>query len=137
MMCATLGYAPTLYGFKELPGGWFMVIMDRLSERKYCPLSKPTAPLINNIRDVLKQLHQSNYVHGDLRDVNIIVSRSDETKFMLIDFDWAGKIGEVRYPPRVNRSRDLWRPDGAVDGALIQADHDMDMLNQISMCTRE
>ncbi|KIJ63840.1 hypothetical protein HYDPIDRAFT_67875, partial [Hydnomerulius pinastri MD-312] len=58
--------------------------------------------LIETIRATLTRLHQKGYVHGDVRDTNIMVSRSNKAKFMLVDFDWAGKIGEVRYPMNVN-----------------------------------
>ena len=47
---------------------------------------------------------------------------------MLVDFDWAGKEGEVHYPMNVNRS-DIKRPDGARDGQLIKKEHDLEMLN--------
>jgi hypothetical protein len=38
------------------------------------------------IQEVLAQFHGENLVHGDLRDMNIIV-----------DFDWGGKDGETVY----------------------------------------
>lgn len=50
---------------------------------------------------------------------------------LLLDFDWAGRIGEARYPMNLNRSEGLRRPDGACDGALILADHDIEMLEFI------
>ncbi|KIJ57567.1 hypothetical protein HYDPIDRAFT_50055, partial [Hydnomerulius pinastri MD-312] len=117
----------------ELPGGWSMVVMDRLLPEEYLEFynSTPTASLIGTIRTAPNQLHQEGYVHSNIRDTNIMVSRSNEVKFMLVDFDWAGKIGEVRCPMNVNRGPDLWRPRGAVDAALVMADHDMDMLDSI------
>jgi len=51
--------------------------------------------------------------------------------FMLLDFDWAGPIGEARYPMNLNRSEGIWRPAGARDGTLILADHDIEMLQRI------
>lgn len=48
---------------------------------------------------------------------------------MFVDFDWAGKIGEVRYP--LNVYRKIWLPPGVSDGALIKVQHDMDMLELI------
>lgn len=67
-------------------------------------------------------------MHGDVRDTNIMLSPDGE--IMLVDFDWAGKAGEIRYPMNVNRE-DIWRPDGAVDGNLILADHDIAMLKKV------
>ncbi|KAF9235365.1 hypothetical protein BU15DRAFT_51454 [Melanogaster broomeanus] len=132
-LCASVGCAPTLHGFEAIPGGWFMVVMDRLSG-EYVELHEiiATAPPLDSIRKALTQLHQKGYVHGDIRTTNIMVSRSDPKKFMLIDFDWAGKIGEVLYPMNVYRGKKLWRPVSAVDGCPITADHDMDMLDHIA-----
>ena len=47
---------------------------------------------------------------------------------MLVDFDWAGVIGEVRYPMNVNNV-DIKRPDGAHDNELVVAQHDMLMID--------
>src|SRR5437660_9303827 len=113
-----------------------MVVMDRLpSEYVWLHSCIPTLPLVENIREVLTKLHQKGYVHGDFRDTNIMVCESDQTKFMFIDFDWAGKIGEVRYPMHVHRGRNLWRPEGVIDEELIKADHDVDMLSNIAART--
>jgi hypothetical protein len=45
-----------------------------------------------------------------------------------MDFDWSGKIGEVRYPMNIYRSDCLKRPVEAKDGQLIKAEHDIWML---------
>ena len=51
--------------------------------------------------------------------------------FLVIDFDYCGKIKEeVRYPLDLN-TMDIWRPEGATGGAVIEADHDLEMLNRI------
>ncbi|KAG2125665.1 hypothetical protein DEU56DRAFT_715527, partial [Suillus clintonianus] len=76
----------------------------------------------------LQSLHQEGYVHGDIRDMNVMVKRDRSTGFKLVDFDWSGKIGEIRYPMNVYRGGRLWRPDGADDGQLILAEHDVQML---------
>ena len=138
LACASLGCAPILHGFEVIPGGWFMVIMEdleedyiRLSEYSDVHNDSPTAKLLDNIENALRQLHGQHYVHGDARDTNILVSRTDRTKFALVDFDWAGRMKEVRYPMNVNRTANLWRPDDAIDGALIKPEHDLAMLNDI------
>jgi len=48
--------------------------------------------------------------------------------FFLVDFDWSGEIGVVRYPMYVTRGPLLRRPEGAYDGERITADHDMEMV---------
>ena len=131
--CANMRIAPKLLGYELLPGGWIMVVMDKI-DGDYTSLSAATITmrghLYNLIKKKLEGLHQSGMVHGDIRDANIMVQKAANDNFMLLDFDWAGKIGEVRYPMNVNRT-DLWRPDDAIDGELIKADHDMMMLDDM------
>jgi hypothetical protein len=69
-----------------------------------------------------------NSVHGDVRDANVMVKK-DRSGWKLVDFDWSGKIGQVRYPMNVNH--ELRRPEGANDGNLILADHDIEMLDYL------
>jgi len=130
--CAEMGIAPKLRGFEDIGAGWKMVIMDALDE-EYKPFDKNILPADTHeqIRKRLIELHQANFVHGDVRDANIMVTRKDgKPGFMLVDFDWSGIIGEVRYPINVNKV-DLWRPDDVLDGLLIKSDHDMAMLDRI------
>ncbi|KAH7907994.1 hypothetical protein BJ138DRAFT_1103866 [Hygrophoropsis aurantiaca] len=103
--------AAQLRGFEGLPG-------DSLSncDVDFCS-SDISLPLINAINDKLVKMHEAGYVHGDVRDANIMVSKNDEDEacFMLINFSGAGKIGEARYRYRIpSEEDDVWRPDGAV-----------------------
>jgi hypothetical protein len=59
-----------------------------------------------------------------------MVKKDNTPGIMLVDFDWAGVPGEVRYPMNVN-NEDIQRPPGAYDGHFILADHDLDMINYI------
>lgn len=85
--CAQLGFAPQLFGFESLPGGWFMVIMDWLGSDKWCPLDEIT--ITQNDVAALKlnitRLHQNSYGHGDLCATNILVSKSDPKRYMIVD----------------------------------------------------
>jgi serine/threonine protein kinase len=60
-------------------------------------VSKPSQfiPIIKN----LHCLHELGYVHGDIRAFNTVIG--NESSF-LIDFDFAGKAGCVKYPPGYN-----------------------------------
>jgi hypothetical protein len=129
--CAALGRAPTLRGFQRLAGDWCMVVMDHLTDSwrllSHClPVHQP----FEQIRELLDTLHQHHLVHGDIRGSNILVGK-DTGDFMLLDFDWAGTIGETTYPMNLNMSHGLRRPDGVVDGMPILAEHDVEMLNFI------
>ena len=128
--CASKGFAPALEGFEELPGGWHMVVMEMIGE-DYCRLMD-FSPRYSHHDDIVKKLtslHQAGYVHGDVRDTNIMVKKDGSQGFKVVDFDWSGRIGEVRYPMNVYRSGRLRRPVEAKDGQLIKAEHDIWMLN--------
>jgi serine/threonine protein kinase len=130
--CASKGFALTLKAFEELPGGWHMVVMEMIGG--LLP-SNDFAPPYSHYDDIigkLTSLHQENYIHGDVRNANIMVKKDGNQGFKLMDFDWSGRISEVRYPMNVYRGQCLWRPHGAKDGKLIKADHDIDMLNTMS-----
>jgi hypothetical protein len=73
MRCAQLGFAPQLFGFESLPGGWFMVIMDWLGSDKWCPLNEITMTQndVAALKSNITQLHQNSYGHGNLRVTNI------------------------------------------------------------------
>jgi hypothetical protein len=127
--CASEGFGPTLKGFEKLPGGWHMVVMEMIGE-DYCRLMDFPPPYshLDDIMGKLTSLHQENYVHGDVRNTNIMVKKDGNQGFKLVDFDWSGRIGEVRYPMNVYQGQRLWRPREAEDGQLIKADHDIEML---------
>jgi len=75
----------------------------------------------------LSDLHQEGWVHGDIRDSNIMVKKSSPFEtFQLVDFDWSGRIGEARYPLDVNTTS-VKRPDAVAGGELIKAEHDIEM----------
>lgn len=111
-----------------------MVVMDQIDD-SFVTLCNSKAGLSVDLRDLVLEktarLHQAGYVHGDLRDTNLMVRENGQSGFMLMDFDWAGKIGEVCYPMNVNTDPELGRPAGAYDGELIRADHDIHMLQNI------
>ena len=126
--CASKGFAPILEGFQVLPGGWHMVIMEMIGE-DYCRLMDFPPPYshFDDIIGKLASLHQANYVHGDIRNTNIMVKKDGSQGLKLVDFDWSGRIGEVLYPMNVYRGQRLWRPREADDGQPIKAEHDIEM----------
>ena len=129
LKCSSLGFAPTLRGFQLIPGGWYMVIMDYVGDTcQELDDSPVKAPFLTEVREKVVSLHQAGYVHGDIRTTNIMVKKNGGPGIFLIDFDWAGVIGEARYPMNVNREG-ITRPDGVCDGELIIADHDMKMVD--------
>ena len=58
--------------------------------------------------EIIQALQEQNMVHADLRPKNVMVKVDEqgcmttEPVLSLIDFDWAGTVGEARYPPSLN-----------------------------------
>jgi hypothetical protein len=133
ILCHSMGCSPALRGFQCIPGGWKMVVMDSISV-DYCYADASTLHSCQQeIEGKIVALHQAGYVHGDIRGANLMVRNDGSVGFMLIDFDWAGEIGKVRYPINVNvnlkEDGSVKRPAGAYDGELIKAEHDIEMLH--------
>jgi len=75
-----------------------MVVMKMIG-KDYCRLMVFVPPYshYDDIIGKLTSLHQENYVHGDVRNMNIMVKKDGSQGFKLVDFDWSGRIGDVRY----------------------------------------
>ncbi|KAJ2913993.1 hypothetical protein MD484_g6412, partial [Candolleomyces efflorescens] len=80
----------------------------------------------------VQHLHVNGLVHGDVRPPNIMImdgTDGDEgSRVRILDFDWAGREGEARYPYRL--SPGLWA-DGVRDNELILAAHDLEMVQRL------
>src|SRR5260370_15140184 len=88
--------AELLYCSREASVGLFVVI-TRFYE---CDLRAPLSDeVLQQLEDGLKTLHDKNLVHGDLRRPNILTD--EEGRVRLIDFEWSGEAGMVRYPALV------------------------------------
>ena len=81
-----------------------MVVMNALDE-EYKIFDKYSLPADTreHIEAELNELHRAHFVHGDVCDANIMVRKDSEPGFMLVDFDWVGIIGEVRYLTDINK----------------------------------
>ena len=79
--------------------------------------------LIAELERIIKFLHSHDYVYGDLRGPNIMITLEKNIK--LIDFDWAGKVGHVKYSNFL--SPKIGWPAGAERGKPITAQHDLEM----------
>ncbi len=92
--------------------------------------------IASRLKTIADKLHENGFVHGDLRPQNILINikndASSKDLVALIDFDWAGKDGQVRYPAGLNHEV-LW-PKGAVSRGPIRQDHDKDFVQQILDC---
>ena len=133
------GLAPKLYGYaevKDVPTAYVMEYLDpsiwQTLHQLSKPKNKPNKPTANQLRGALQKiiaaLDEKKYVHGDLRSNNIMI-RTDvmdkSVELKVVDFDWAGKAGQVYYP--AERNEEIQWPDEA--GGPIGQDHDSKMVN--------
>ncbi|KIO17350.1 hypothetical protein M407DRAFT_85083 [Tulasnella calospora MUT 4182] len=133
-LLAASDLAPRLHHCEKLKDGWTAVVMDSVDGRdmesaKQRSLS-PSA--LEDIERAIGALHGAGWVFGDLRPPNIMLCERDilgggtRKGAMLVDFDWAGKENEQRYPPALNP--EIKWPEGVVGGGIIKMEHDDRML---------
>ena len=129
------GLAPKLYGYAEADGAPTAYVMEYLDPPTWQTLYQffesdtaavdPTQ-LQEAVEGILKMLDTKDYVHGDLRTNNIMIRTNEKcVDLKVIDFDWAGKAGEVCYP--AERNTDIQWPGEA--GAPILKEHDSEMVD--------
>ncbi|KAF8881314.1 hypothetical protein BD779DRAFT_1445596, partial [Infundibulicybe gibba] len=150
--CASQYFAPRLLGFEELPGGWLMVVMERLDD-SWTPLHAAPRPhpggLEARIRAQVAALHSQGLVHGDLRPKHVLVREGSATnsEVAVVGFDLAGRAGAVRYPSLVAEDLELWGlgagyygpdggrargwPEGAEGFGPILPEHDDEMAERL------
>ena len=129
--CAKLGIAPEVHGIETLAGGWKAVIMAYL-DSDFVTLHKRTLDkqIVTAMREAARKMHEGGFVHGDLRDVNILYRhRQDIVDIAFVDWDWAGLAKEVKYPTLMNM--EVPRHSGAVPHQFICREHDDYLLDTI------
>jgi hypothetical protein len=128
-LLAARGLAPELIHHSEdaIPGlpGMKMILMDFVQETNLD--DKLSSKALARVRQAIRFLHEKDLVFGDLRRGNVLET---ETGAMLVDFDWAGKDGEVRYPWRLN-TKDIAWPEGVKPREWIFKSHDLAMLEKL------
>ena len=127
---------PAFLGFEKLAGNWFMVVMDYMENYKTLSTLEDLAPIYTQLRQMVTELvtsfHDQNFVHGDIRDSNFpVCMRDGKLQRKLIDFDWAGREGEVQYPVLINVCT-VHRPLAVVGGQLVKREHDLQMVENMS-----
>jgi serine/threonine protein kinase len=112
---AQAGYAPILFGVSKVEGTLTACIMEYLSSadgwqtlHDYAKQHQDVKPRIKNQVDkLLEVMSKAGIVHGDLRPNNIMIRDNQgeaEPQLRVVDFDWAGTSGEVKYPLRRNET---------------------------------
>ena len=131
---ASAGMAPPIRHTEELPGGWRTIVMDKMEGGSLHskPLNENEKGRFSDFRRALLDiLKKSSFVHGDLRNQNII--RHKES-FFVIDFDWTGKENCATYPIDINMKLGCWAR-GVAPGAPLVHEHDKYQLDWL--CARD
>ena len=111
-------------GFQKGIGGW--VELDTFEKR----LDTMASAVRKKLDTIIDFLQEQRMVHADLRPESIMIQvdgqrrmrvSEDGPVLSVIDFDWAGRVDEVCYPPSLNR-RVPWPPGGKVYGKVGEND---------------
>jgi serine/threonine protein kinase len=132
---AKAGYAPTLFGVSKVEGALTAYIMEYLSPadgwhtlHDYAKQHQDVKSRIKNQVDkLLEVMSEKGIVHGNLRPNNIMIRHGRgeaEPQLKVVDFDWAGVSGKVKYPLR--RNEEIPWPAGP--GKPIIGGHDETLL---------
>jgi len=114
--------APVVYYSEKITSLYNVIVMEYIenatSLREYVKSSSTVdvQSVKTKCTKILNELHEAGYCHGDFRSNNILV-RSNLT-IVIIDFDWAGKDGDAKYPLFMNHVDIMW-PDGAKPGERL------------------
>ncbi|KAI0289256.1 hypothetical protein BC826DRAFT_1107124 [Russula brevipes] len=136
---ASCSLAPRLRWCVQLTTNWYAIIMDQSKYKVLYSLELSAADkekVSCKVKVAVETLHQGGFVHGDLRDTNILVdlesltSESGDVAIHILDFDTAGRTGEAKYPLLVNTST-VRRPVDVKGGELITEKHDIEMLSYL------
>ena len=131
--CYQNGFAPEIFFFYDWNSEWKVICTQFVEGKEWDNLSRPQKESGIDILDRnIQKLHEESFVHGDLRDCNIIFVLDDHghncSSVQLIDFDWSGKENETFYPFFVNTFSVKWHR-GVQSGKQIEKDHDTFWLN--------
>ena len=105
-----------------------MVVMEYIEGDTMDKMAVLPKDIREKTEKAIQKLHDGQFVFGDLRGSNVMVSKD---KMFLIDFDWAGKVNEARYPLNLSRSVKWPKEAEELEMEYILMDHDRFMLGQL------
>ncbi|KAG6881572.1 hypothetical protein C0992_000768 [Termitomyces sp. T32_za158] len=137
---AKLKFAPRVRACIPVSSDWTAIVMDKIDYPSFFHLKQEgmsdekRGKIQNKVQCIVRKLHEGGFVHGDVRDINVLVDpaslKCEDVVVLLIDFDWAGEIGKAKYPVDVNRET-VERPGGVRGGELVLVEHDLEMVEYL------
>lgn len=122
------GYAPKMiHNERKEEINLTIVIMDYIKDASSWNSSKATKKHKDKLVMCVKELHENNMVHGDIREPNVLM-KGDEDVY-LIDFEFSGEVGQATYSKHLNPSIN-WH-SGVLSGGTVEKDHDTHMLQKL------
>jgi len=128
-LLAGISLAPKLLYYEYVTGIHF-VVMEHLVGTEVTDdhlVGENGAKHIESLRRAVKTLHDEKLVFGDLRRPNILITKDG---LRLVDFDWSGKQGIVRYP--IDISSVIRWPKGVKGEAKIEVEHDRELFSWLA-----
>jgi hypothetical protein len=137
--CARKRYAPKIRGYeKPASSGFHVILMDDsiadgfLLYAEHPPRNADKALVVEKLRNVLKDLHDAKFVHGDFRPANIFYRIKDgRVDIHMIDFEFSGREGVGVYPSTLNPAPNVWHPSVEA-GATLECEHDEHWLDRLA-----
>ena len=62
--CAKLYIAPEIYGHTRLPGNWYMIVMEYLSDFQTLAECTPNNLIMDTIKNATEQLHSARWIRA-------------------------------------------------------------------------
>jgi tRNA A-37 threonylcarbamoyl transferase component Bud32 len=75
--------APKLLGVRKLPVGWTVIVMEYVSGTELSSRQR-TALTDTRLTNIVAALHSAEFVHGDLRSCNTLVSTDDRVCYWIL-----------------------------------------------------
>jgi hypothetical protein len=124
-LLARHSYAPALLGYACINPWWHVSVSD------FIPSTGQGGSLSvkekQDLCDAVKLMHDNGWVHGDLREPNIL--RTDGS-IRIVDFEFSGRENQARYPLFLNHTDINW-PEGVAAQKPLMKRHDEEMLRRI------
>ncbi|KAH9059724.1 hypothetical protein EDB87DRAFT_1778782 [Lactarius vividus] len=134
---AAAHYAPELLFCEWIQGGVTMVIMEFITGQNahYHRFKDFELPpdILDDVKSAVRVLHDAGLVFGDLRRPNIVIDTTgDRERALLVDFEWAGRDGQARYPALLNDTGQITWATGVKRHGIMRKEHDIETIEYLN-----